>query len=211
MGIDPITHKPFSQILFDYGSISSLSTTPKPLTGPFSKTLTPTTMAKSQQPFASGALLGQQFQSPKKPHFSNEQPASSSSSSSINGGEVLFHFAGSSSSCLEQSNGSSSDSSFNSFVDALLEQDFEIRASFPEILEGCLDYWGIWVFFYVFVMSFLFFFFLLNFLFTTKCWVGIWTSTLMEGINVLNDLNVNLCSCSLWVLNNLKAQIWKKK
>ncbi|XP_022934424.1 transcription factor MYB35-like [Cucurbita maxima] len=157
MGIDPITHKPFSQILFDYGSISSLPATPKPpLIGPFNKTLNPTTtttMAKTQQPFSSGAYLGQQFQfqTPKKPQFFNEQPTTSScSSSSINGGEGLFHFAASSSCCSEQRNGiepfsqqcegSSSDSSFDSFVDALLVQDCEIKGSFPEILDGCFDY-----------------------------------------------------------------------
>ncbi|KAL4031304.1 hypothetical protein IC575_009580 [Cucumis melo] len=150
MGIDPITHKPFSQILFDYGSISSLRTTPKPLMGPFNKTLTPTTtMAKTQQPFSSGTNLGQQFQfqTPKKPYILKEQPTSSScSSSSINGGETVFHFAGSSEQSngiepiLQRCEGSSSDSSFDSFVDALLEQDFEIKGSFPEILDECFDY-----------------------------------------------------------------------
>lgn len=150
MGIDPITHKPLSQMLFDYGSISSLPTIPKPLIGPFNKTSTPTpTMAKTQQPFSSGTNLGQQFQfqTPKKPHIFNEQPTTSScSSSSINGGETVFHLAASSKQSngiepfSQRSEGSSSDSSFDSFVDALLEQDFEIKCSFPEILDGCFDY-----------------------------------------------------------------------
>ncbi|KAE8651233.1 transcription factor MYB35 [Cucumis sativus] len=150
MGIDPITHKPFSQILFDYGSISSLQTTPKPLMGPFNKTLTPTTtMAKSQQPFSSGTNMGEQFQfqTPKKPYILKEQPTSSScSSSSINGSETMFHLGSSSGHSngiepnLQRCEGSSSDPSFDSFVDALLEQDFEIKGSFPEILDECFDY-----------------------------------------------------------------------
>lgn len=88
-----------------------------------------------------------QFQTPKKPYILKEQPTSSScSSSSINGSETMFHLGSSSGHSngiepnLQRCEGSSSDPSFDSFVDALLEQDFEIKGSFPEILDECFDY-----------------------------------------------------------------------
>lgn len=97
MGIDPITHKPFSQILSDYGNISGLSN-PRNQIASFNKNLNSNLITKPEPSFvltsSNNVILKQenswellpQFQATShelvQPHLFNEVSSSSSSSSS---------------------------------------------------------------------------------------------------------------------------------
>ena len=87
MGIDHVTHKPYSQILADYGNISALPNTATRM-GSFSRGLNNTSVS-GLLPYANTndvKPLVEQFQvlnlETVQPHFFSEVPSSSSSSSS---------------------------------------------------------------------------------------------------------------------------------
>ncbi|KAJ9683524.1 hypothetical protein PVL29_019205 [Vitis rotundifolia] len=88
MGIDPVTHKPFSQILTDYGNISGLPNTATRM-GSFSRGLNNASVSVSGLSYTNMndlMPLVEQFQvlnqETVQPHFFSEVPSSSSSSSS---------------------------------------------------------------------------------------------------------------------------------
>ena len=88
MGIDPVTHKPFSQILTDYGNISGLPNTATRM-GSFSRGLNNASVSVSGLSYTNMndlKPLVEQFQvlnqETVQPHFFSEVPSSSSSSSS---------------------------------------------------------------------------------------------------------------------------------
>lgn len=90
LGIDPITHKPFSQIFSDYGSISGL---PINTGNHFGKSINNSLMSKIEPSLVRNGVQDTscnnslwdyvaQFHAPIQPHFLTEVASSSSSSSS---------------------------------------------------------------------------------------------------------------------------------
>ncbi|PSR87625.1 Transcription factor like [Actinidia chinensis var. chinensis] len=184
MGIDPVTHKPFSQILSDYGKISSLPNTGNRIgSSSFSMNNMPVLMPEPSlmsmellsTSMINGPMQAKSFanttnQEIMQPHFLAEVSSSTSSSSSCSWSaaflladhmdQKLEHDLQEMSSsafppkfsdgdeCKAMGNGGrrkhcfelASSSSANSFVDAILDRDSEMRLEFPECLNDYFNY-----------------------------------------------------------------------
>ncbi|KAI8533813.1 hypothetical protein RHMOL_Rhmol10G0038400 [Rhododendron molle] len=84
MGIDPVTHKPFSQILSDYGKISSLPNTRNPIPSPNNMQVSVSGPTFLPMESSISKPFPQQFQDesfPNQPYFYTEISSSASSSS----------------------------------------------------------------------------------------------------------------------------------
>ncbi|GFS45053.1 oxoglutarate/iron-dependent oxygenase [Actinidia rufa] len=184
MGIDPVTHKPFSQILSDYGKISSLPNTGNQI-GSSSFSMNNTLVLMPEPSLMSMELLSTSMinapmqaksfanttnQEIMQPHFLTEVSSSTSSSSSCSWSaaflladhmdQKLEHdlqemsssafppkFSGGHE-CKAMGDGGrkkhcfepASSSSANSFVDAILDRDSEMRLEFPECLNDYFNY-----------------------------------------------------------------------
>ncbi|CAN6702609.1 unnamed protein product [Malus baccata var. baccata] len=171
MGIDPVTHKPYSQILSDYGNISGLPSTDG--NHPFSSLFKQSKSAFAPElnsscitgiPYTNVTMNpninGQGFSQPTNACWESHEAQITPSSSSFNWREYLLCDPFTSADHLKQEQdlmsssenptfgvqGSSdaiegsSSTSMCSFVETILDQDSEMQAAFPQLLDASFDY-----------------------------------------------------------------------